>query len=148
MKEEFTGIENEGSSHYYIPSDYPLASEESHKLGLALNEQALRTLKDNLNKGGKIILNLGGRPGKENLLNIFTNSGFTPEILHEEFIEQHKETSLETLVAQEKQLPDGKTFEFFNSEKQQISAEMADKLRKSGSQIFHKIYVICGTKLD
>ncbi len=144
----FTGEKNEASSHYYIPEEYPLARTSTHTLGLALNEHALRKLKSRLNPCGKIVLNLGGRTGKENLLEMFTASGYTPEILHEEFIEQHSGTSIETFVEIEKRSSADHTFEFFNEFGQQISAAQADIDRKGGKKIYHKIYVIAGTVAD
>jgi methionine S-methyltransferase len=144
----FTGENNEASSHYYIPSEYPLARETSHALGLALNEHALRKLKTRLTSSGKVILNLGGRAGKESLLEMFTASGYTPEVLHEEFIEQHSGTSIETFVDVENISSSERTFEFFNEFGQQISALQADLNRKAGKKIYHKIYVIAGTVAD
>lgn len=145
-EEDFVGTNNESSSHYYIPEIYPLARESAHLWGLALNEHALQKLKQNLNAKGQIVLNLGGRPGKERLLDMFVSCGYEPEILHEEFIEQHIGTSIETLVEQEMTFEPNKTFEFFDQYKNQISAKTAQEIRVAGGRIFHKIYVILGTK--
>lgn len=134
------------SSHYYNCSDYPLACPSSHKWGLGLNYHALCELSPRLKPGGKIVLNLGGRPGKDRLLDMFHRTGFEAEILHSEFVEQHNGTCISTLVQHECVLPDCEKFEFFTEGRTKISATSADIVRKSGGKIFHNIYVICGTK--
>lgn len=143
---DLTSQDEDSSSHYYRREDYPLASSESHKWGLGLNYHALKELSPHLKSGGQIILNLGGRPGKDRLLQMFHENGFEADILHSERVQQHNGTSISTLVQQENACTFGEKFEFFTKDNKQISATSADLLRKSGGEIFHKIYVIVGTK--
>lgn len=145
-RRNFMGSRSESSSHYYNPKDYPLASEISHQWGLGLNDHALKELSGNLAPGGQVILNLGGRPGHQRLLSMFHENGFQAETLYSELVEQHVGTSISTLVQQEQSLPDDSRFEFFDDSGRQISATEAEILRKNRRAIFHKIYVIVGTK--
>lgn len=146
LEKNFTGRTAETSSHYYKVNDYPMAGADWHTWGLGLNVHALVTIRKNLKRDGQIVLNLGGRPGKHRLLNMFMQHGYKPEILHSETIEQHSGTDISTLVRQEQILHRDKKFEFFDARGTQLNAAEAEKLRESGGKIFHKIYVIAGRK--
>lgn len=133
--------------HYYDPALYP---SDLHHLGLGLNEFALRQLYPLLNTGGTVILNLSGRPGLGQGLEelLFRKNGYEPRVLHEEVIQQHVMTSVATLAEVEKRT--GHTFEFFTSPtgapETQVSATVAEARRLAGQPVYHKIYVIAGTK--
>lgn len=146
VQESFTDSESEATSHYYCVDDYPMASKESHQWGLGLNDQALKELRWNLVPGGHVLLNLGGRPGKDRLLELFQENGYEANILHSETVPQHEGTDISTLVQREASFPDDRRFEFFESTGKQISAAEAQEVRKSGGEIYHKIYVIAGQK--
>lgn len=134
--------------HYYDPALYP---SDLHHLGLGLNEYALRQLQPLLHAGGTVILNLSGRPGLGNGLEelLFRKNGYEPRVMHEEVIQQHVMTSVATLAEVEKRT--GHTFEFFTSStgkpETQVSATVAEQRRLAGQPVYHKIYVIAGTKI-
>lgn len=138
--------EGDNVAHYYDPALYP---SSVHNLGLGLNDFALRQLHPLLPEGGTVILNLSGRPGKEEALEqMFKDAGYEPRLLHEEVIPQHAGTSLATLSAVEAK--NGHRFEFFSSPegstRHRITATEAEKRRVSGKAVYHKIYVIAGVK--
>lgn len=130
-------------AHYYRPENYPEARR--HVLGLGLNEALLERAHHVLRPGGKVVLNLGGRPGLERLLEMFQDYGYSPRVVHEEIIPQHVGTSLQALANLERR---GELeFEFFCDPegRLQINAGAAEQRRLGGGSLFHKIYVIEGT---
>ena len=139
--------DGDNEAHYYKPSEYPEA--KLHHLGLGLNEALLNRAREQkvLQNGGKIVLNLAGRPGLENLLGMFAVCGFVPRIVHQEVIVQHAGTRLSFFETMERQY--GSQFEFFAdpAATQPICACHAEERRKAGKPIYHWLYVIEGTMM-
>ena len=134
--------EGDNLSHYYAPANYPEARR--HVLGLGLNEALLERAHHVLLPGGKVVLNLGGRPGLGRLLEMFRDYGYNPRIVHEEVIPQHADTSLSALARMEES--GAAHFEFFVDAEgtQQVNAQVAEERRLAGQSLYHKIYVIEG----
>ncbi len=132
-------------AHYYNPLLY--SDTILNKIGLGLCQNLLIKAKEILLPNGKVILNLGGRPGLERLNKLFTETGYEPNILWEEVIPQHMETSLESLAKLEENGEEN--FELFANPEctQVLNALEAEKLRKKGIKFYHKIYVIEGTMI-
>lgn len=130
-------------AHYYDPKRYPRA--HLNALGLGLVETLLVRARKVLTPKGSVVLNLGGRPGRKRLLELFREAGYTPHVVHSETIEQHAGTSLASLAELEKN--GHGDFEFFVDAhcKKPINAKVAEKRRVKGKRIYHKIYVIAGT---
>lgn len=128
-------------AHYYDPELYPSVL---NTVGLGLNDHLLQQARLVLRAKGKVILNLGGRPGRAMLEQLFTKNGFTPTLLHSELIPQHAGTDLEPLAELEEQT--NHRFEFFaDSEGQNpITARQAEDLRRNGNTVYHNIYVFSG----
>lgn len=136
--------EADSLAHYYDPTGVGREGEWN-ALGLGLNFALLRQAKGVLNSGGKVVLNLGGRPGLPRLQEMFQSAGFAPRVIHEEVIIQHAGTSLVPLASME---GDGKQdFEFFADfdARECINARIAEARRVRGETLYHKIYVIEGT---
>ncbi|MEO8637818.1 MAG: hypothetical protein ABI430_02875 [Candidatus Taylorbacteria bacterium] len=130
-------------AHYYDPAHYP--SAHLNALGLGLVETLLIKARDVLAPGGKVVLNLGGRPGLKSLRSLFSGLGYKPTLVHKETIPQHSGTSLASLVALE---GNGHCdFEFFSDCKgsKLINARKAEKLRVERATVYHNIYVMAGT---
>jgi hypothetical protein len=134
------------TAHYYDATKY--TTLQLNTIGLGLNEALLKKAKTHLKPGGKVILNLGGRPSKETLMAMFTNNGYAAAVLHEEIIPQHAETSLKPLAILETEHVN--QYEFFTDAagQNQINAKQAEQRRLSGESLFHKIYVIEGRLLS
>lgn len=134
--------EGDALAHYYEKDRY---QSDSGIYGLALNDIFLQQVRPHLNAGGSVVLNLSGRPGQEVLEQLFRKNGFEPNLLHQEVIAQHAETSLESLVTLE--IATGRQFEFFADEnaEQAINATQAEARRKAKLPVFHRIYVYQGT---
>ncbi len=134
--------EDDTLAHYYDPT-----GREGYwnSLGLGLNFALLGQAKGVLNSGGRVVLNLGGRPGIARLSEMFQSAGYLSRVLHEEVIPQHSGTSLATLASME----GGRhqDFEFFADvgARLSINARVAEVRRQQGLEVFHKIYVIEGT---
>jgi len=132
-------------AHYYDPRRYPEA--RSNELGLGIVQTLLQNAKQVLLPRGTVVLNLGGRPGRKRLLELFIQASYVPDVVNEEVIQQHPETSVVSLATLEES---GQSdFEFFLDEdaRYPISARSAETLREAGTEVFHKIYVIAGTTL-
>ncbi len=138
--------EKDNTASYYDPKFYQSVFDWA---GLGLNDAVLKKAHAILPIGGRAILNLGGRPSKKLLIDMFNQYQYRVDILHEEMIEQTAPTSLEPLIEVERQRNDF-TFEFFTDEsgKNTINADEAERRRRSGESLYHKIYVIQGTKIN
>lgn len=130
-------------AHYYDPALYPEARH--HDLGLGLHEALLERAKAVLCPGGRIVVNLSGRPGRQCLTALFTERGYHARVVHEEMVAQHRGTTLATLAALEDE--GHPEFEFFADERgeREINACAAEARRLAGEPLFHNIYVIEGT---
>lgn len=129
-------------AHYYDPTRY---EANLHAYGLGLNEALLNRAHGVLEPEGRVVLNLGGRPGLSMLEQMFLNCGYAPRVVHAEIIEQCPSTSLAGLAERES---DGNEFEFFGDATgcERINAQLAEKRRLEGLKLFHKIYVIEGRR--
>jgi len=138
---------NDGDNlaHYYESGKY---DSDLHLYGLGLNDVLLAQAREFLPQGGSAVLNLGGRPGRKKLENLFRKNGFHPELIHQEMIAQHTGTSLDSLCALE--TATGHDFEFFADEdgKEPLNALAAEERRANGIPVFHRIYVYQGIKLS
>lgn len=130
-------------AHYYNTRWYPESTR--HVQGLGLNEALLLRAHSVLQPGDRVVLNLGGRPGISELRAMFTECGYDARVVHEEMVEQHPGTSLESLVILEDQ--GHPPFELFKDEGGEcpISVKEAEERRRLKCPVFHKIYVIEGT---
>lgn len=128
-------------AHYYDPHRYEEA--RLNAVGLGLNETLLKRAHGVLRENGRVILNLGGRPGLPLLEKMYCNYGFIPRVVHEEMIPQCPSTSLASLAVMEES---GQEFEFFSDAAghERINAQLAEKRRLEGLELYHKIYVIEG----
>lgn len=128
-------------SHYYTPE----GDKKWDKYGLGLNASLLRQAKSR-ELEAQVTLNLSGRPGLRRLCELFTDMGYMPEVLHEDVVQQHAGTSLESLASLEGE--GVRPFEFFESDaadKEIYATEAYDRQLKS-KPVWHKVYVITGTR--
>ncbi len=134
--------EGDNLAHYYDAGKYTEAVRHVH--GLGLNEALLIRARRVLRPNGRVVLNLGGRPGLKRLLEMFTDHGYVPKVIHEEIIPQHHETALTSLVRLERE--GHAPFEFFadSAATMPLSATEAEARRLAGEPLYHKIYVIEG----
>ncbi len=133
-------------SHYYEVDHH---EAEIDDFGLGLQRLLLLEAKELLAKNGSVVLNLGGRPGRDLLMNMFEKNGFLPEVLHAEIVQQHEGTKLEPLAKREHVMKDvtGHEFEFFCDPEgnEPINATEALKRRNAGLHVYHSIYVVQAT---
>ncbi len=136
----------DGYSHYYKVDRHEADIDD---FGLGLQRALLLEARDMLPSHGKVVLNLGGRPGKDLLEQLFIRNGFQPEILHSEIIRQHAGTDLQPLAKREAVMKGitGHEFEFFGDPdgKEPINATEAFSRRMKGDHVYHNIYVVQGT---
>ncbi len=110
--------------------------------GLGLMARAIEESACVLAPTGKMLFNLGGRPGRSMLTRLFTRRGLQVRWLWQTKVEQAKDTDIRPLVAIESQSPH--RFEFymdpFSSEP--ICASAAAAVAESGGQIYHLVGVL------
>lgn len=123
-------------SNYFAKQGY---IEDQFGLGLIASavEQSIPMLKAD----GKLILNLGGRPGRSVLERLMRRRGFKVRRVWQTQVEQASDTDIDALVDIEKQT--GHRFEFYMSENSEVSvdARTADRYAKAGGKIFHSVDV-------
>lgn len=132
-------------AHYYDPKMFPCSSR--HACGLALNEALLMGARRVLNPRGRVILNLSGRPGRQQLDRMFNECGYATRVLHEAIVPQHAATSLSSLAAIESESSTKQAFEFFADPEARVPlcAGRAEARRQKGHPVYHKIFVLEGT---
>ena len=135
--------ENSSDESLYALSNYCAKQgyiEDQFGLGLIARavEESIQLLKSN----GKVIFNLGGRPGQAVLNRLFTRRGFITRNIWQTKIEQADDTDILPLVEIEENT--SHRFEFFINyhSKDSISAKTAYLYQKSGGKIFHSLNVV------
>ncbi|MDP3724872.1 MAG: hypothetical protein Q8R20_00185 [Nanoarchaeota archaeon] len=134
--------EGDTLAHYYNAEEHP---GHNHSLGLGLVEDLLRQAQGvALPKNGRVILNLGGRPGIKRLTNLFVVCGYEPRVIHKEIVRQHAQTDLRPLA--EMEMSGEHRFEFFLSPEGKgcIGAMEAAHRLSLRESVYHYIYVIEG----
>ncbi len=112
------------------------------QFGLGLIARAVEESLEVMKPGGKIILNLGGRPGKAVLDRLLTRRGFKTSVVWKTKIEQAGDTEILPLVEIEQST--SHRFEFYmgaNSE-ESISARTAYVYAMNGGNVFHSLQVV------
>ncbi|TQV74723.1 aminotransferase class I/II-fold pyridoxal phosphate-dependent enzyme [Aliikangiella marina] len=113
--------------------------EDQFGLGLIASavEQSIPILKSN----GKLILNLGGRPGRNVLERLMQRRGFRVRRVWQTQVEQAADTEIDALVDIEKSV--GHRFEFYMSANSDtpIDATTALEYAKAGGKIYHSVDV-------
>jgi methionine S-methyltransferase len=113
--------------------------EDQFGLGLIASavEQSIPLLRSN----GKLILNLGGRPGRAVLERLMQRRGFKVRRVWQTQVEQAADTEIDALVDIEKNT--GHRFEFYMSSNSDIpiDARAALKYANAGGKIYHSVDV-------
>jgi methionine S-methyltransferase len=111
------------------------------QFGLGLIARTLEQAVDLLKPNGKIILNMGGRPGETVLDRLFQRRGFRIKKVWQRKILQAADTDIQPLVEIEKYSPH--RFEFFigKNSTEAISATTAQAYLAKGGEIAHSLTV-------
>jgi methionine S-methyltransferase len=111
------------------------------QFGLGLIARTLEEALDCLSPSGKIVLNMGGRPGSAVLDRLFQRRGFQIKKVWHRKILQAGDTDISPLVQIEKKSPH--RFEFYMglNGNEPISAQTAQYYAQSGGQIAHSLTV-------
>ena len=123
-------------SNYFAKQGY---IEDQFGLGLIASavEQSIPLLKSS----GKLILNLGGRPGRAVLERLMQRRGFSVRRVWQTQVEQAADTDIDALVDIEKTT--GHRFEFYMSDNTEVSidARTAAAYAQAGGHIYHSVDV-------
>ncbi|MGX5175078.1 aminotransferase class I/II-fold pyridoxal phosphate-dependent enzyme [Aliikangiella sp. IMCC44653] len=123
-------------SNYFAKQGY---IEDQFGLGLIASavEQSISLLKTN----GKLILNLGGRPGRTVLERLMQRRGFEVRRVWQTQVEQAADTEIDALVDIEQST--GHRFEFYMSANSTvpIDATTAQAFANAGGKIYHSVDV-------
>jgi methionine S-methyltransferase len=135
--------ENVTDESLYALSNY--CSKQGYiedQFGLGLIARAVEESLEAMKSSGKIILNLGGRPGKAVLDRLLTRRGFKVTTVWQTKIEQAGDTEIIPLVEIEKN--SSYRFEFYMgaNSSDSISARTAYVYAKNGGRIFHSLQVV------
>jgi methionine S-methyltransferase len=117
------------------------------QFGLGLIALAVEQSIPLLESNGKLILNLGGRPGRSVLERLMQRRGFNVRRVWQTQVEQATDTEIDTLVDIEKNT--GHRFEFYMSANSDIpiDARVASEYAKAGGKIYHSVDVYEATML-
>jgi len=113
---------------------------EDH-FGLGLIARLLDESPERLAPGGRLLLNLAGRPGRGIIERMFSRRGFHTEVLVSRRVRQASDTDIGPLVSLEQST--GREFEFFLEQHsaQPIRAETAVGWLSQGNPIWHEVAV-------
>jgi methionine S-methyltransferase len=111
------------------------------QFGLGLVARAIEEGLHILNPNGKIIFNLGGRPGEKILQRLFKRRGFIIRKIWQKQVGQAQDTDILSLVDIEQN--SNHRFEFYLEDNftESISAKTAYHFQKEGGKIFHALLV-------
>ena len=111
------------------------------EFGLGLIARALEESVDVLLPNGRIVFNMGGRPGEKLIENLFKRRGFLVKKIWQCRVQQAQDTDISPLVERE-QIGDHR-FEFFSSETAQepLCAATAQCYLEAGGSLFHALTV-------
>ncbi|HEX5033902.1 MAG TPA: hypothetical protein VFW62_05425, partial [bacterium] len=123
-------------------ADYYYGSEASYfdRFGLGLIERTLTQARGRLQPGGRILLNLGGRPGRAVLEDLVASQGFQPRVRFSRMIPQDAGTDISGLARQESQT--GFRFEFFRPDNATESISAAEAMTIPNPH--HMLYLMEG----
>lgn len=114
------------------------------QFGLGLMARVLEESIEVLGPGGKVVFNLGGRPGRTLLRKLFERRGYTVSEIWRTRAEQAEDTEIDALLEIETRTDH--RFEFFLSPRgeEPVSARTAAAVAHAGGRIFHSIDVFQG----
>lgn len=143
---ELTDIREELSDEaLYDLSNYaPSLGYIEDQFGLGLIAKALEESIEMLSDNGRVILNLGGRPGQEVLESLFLRRGFSCEKIWQTKVWQAGDTDISALVSIEQN--SHHRFEFYTSltSDTPINAALAETYAKNGGKVAHSLSVYEG----
>ncbi len=111
------------------------------KFGLGLIAKTIEQSIDLIKPNGKVILNLGGRPGEAVIQKLITRRGYLLNKIWQRKVSQADDTEIDPLIKIENEL--GHHFEFYtdiNSD-QPINARTAKNYVQNGGEIYHNLSV-------
>jgi methionine S-methyltransferase len=134
--------ENQNDDFLYSLSNY--CGKQGYiedQFGLGLIAKAVEESIDLLKSNGKLILNLGGRPGEQVLERLFKRRGLSVKKIWERRVVQAGDTEVGPLVEIETKSPH--RFEFFigKNSTEPISAKTAKYYSRQGGEITHTLSV-------
>jgi methionine S-methyltransferase len=137
-----TGFEGANDDFLYSLSNY--TTDQGYledQFGLGLIARAAEEAAEVLKISGKLILNLGGRPGTQVLSGLFQRRGYKIRPIWRTQVSQAKDTDIQSLVAIEEKT--AHRFEFYLSHEGEIpiSAKTAHAYATAGGEIVHGLTV-------
>ena len=135
--------ETESDEFLHSLSNYAAGDSGSieDQFGLGLIARALEESVDILRPSGKVILNLGGRPGTAVLQHMFLRRGFTVSRVWHKQVSQAKDTDIQALVEIESKTPHRFEFYMGRGSDTPVCASTALAYAEAGGEIAHGLSV-------
>ncbi|MCE9625121.1 MAG: aminotransferase class I/II-fold pyridoxal phosphate-dependent enzyme [Deltaproteobacteria bacterium] len=130
------GVESLRSVADYYPSD----GNYWDRYGLGLIDKALGQARTRLSEGGRVLFNLGGRPGRAVLEELLARRGFHPAVRYAQLIQQDPTTDFSELARLESD--NNHRFEFFLKEDPQTPISAAEAVGRG--EVHHMLYLTEG----
>lgn len=137
-----TELSQADESALYELSNYcALQNVYEDHFGLGLIARLLDEAPERLSAGGRLLLNLGGRPGREIIARMFTRRGYTTRVRVARRVQQAADTDIRPLVALEQRT--GRSFEFFMGahSPEPLCAATALGWLTAGHPVWHEVAV-------
>jgi aspartate/methionine/tyrosine aminotransferase/methylase of polypeptide subunit release factors len=126
---------------YDLSNYFTLQNVYEDRFGLGLNARLLDEAPERLAPGGRLLLNLAGRPGRAIIERMFTRRGFSTRVRVARRVMQAADTDIRPLVALEQRT--GREFEFFMEARspEPLRAATALGWLTAGHPVWHEVAV-------
>lgn len=133
--------EHDDSRLYDLSNYFVLQGVYEDQFGLGLLASALDQCVRALRPGGRVILNIAGRPGSAVIESMFTRRGFAPRIIWRRRVQQAADTDIGVLAQLETRT--NNPFEFYmdRASREPVGAATAHALQQSGRAVWHDVRV-------
>ncbi len=119
---------------------YPSEGTYWDRFGLGLIDRALGQARERLTEDGRILFNLGGRPGRPILEDLLARRGFHPSVRYGQLIQQDPTTDFSELARLE--AGNRHRFEFFLKENPNAPISAAEAVGRP--EVYHMLYLTEG----
>lgn len=133
--------EHDDSGLYDLSNYFVLQGVYEDQFGLGLLASALDQSVRALRPGGRVILNIAGRPGTAVIEAMFTRRGFLPQVIWRRRVRQAADTDIGVLASLEARTGNPFAFYMDRASREPIGAATAHALLQAGRPVWHDVRV-------